>query len=141
MYPYYFMNPQYSSSMNPSVNPNMNPNSLNPPLPSQYGGMPMSLHNPYMAYSGNPSMSVPPYGQSKNPQRNLPTSGLPYGMSSYSSPGTGSMYPPQYMGQYQSNMMGNYGQNAPPSFSHVMGLDKTELGSKNPEISGFIPNN
>ncbi len=127
MYPYYFMNPQLGSGMNPSLNPSLNPSSHSPSLSSQFGGLPMPMSNPYLGYPGNSSLPVPPYGQLKNLPRGLPGSGLPFGMSSYLSPSSGSMYPPQYMGQYSpSNLLGSYGQgqNVPPSFSHAMGLDK-----------------
>jgi hypothetical protein len=125
MYPYYFMNPQMGSSVNSSVNPSINPTTINPSMSSQYG-IPMGITNSYMNYSANPSMGMNPYNsQLKNTHRNLPASGIPFGMSPYStSPGANSIYPPQYVSSYPTGMMGGYGQNPPPSFSHMMGLDK-----------------
>ena len=145
MYPYYCMNPQLGSSMNPSVNPNVNPNSINPSLSSQYG-IPMQMPNSYMGYPGGPSMSVSNYGQLKNPPppRSMSSPGMPFGMNPgmncYSIPRTGSMYPPQYMGPYGQNLVGGYGQTPSPSFSQMMGLDKPEQNFKNIEISKFTSN-
>ena len=136
MYPYYFMNPQLGSGMNP----NLNPSSLNPSMTSQFGGMPMPMPNPYLGYPGNSSLPVSPYGQLKNLPRGLPGSAIPYGMGSYPSPSSGPMYPPQYMGPYSpSNMLGSYGQGqtVPPSFSHAMGLDKNDMNSKGADITAF----
>lgn len=88
------------------------------------------------------------------------SSGLPYGLNSYgTTPGMPSMYPSQFMRPYSGssnippNMIGGFGPSSNP-YSHLMGMDKQDLLSKNidllsqpPQISQIeknyqnIPNN
>lgn len=133
---YYYMNPQYGSSINPSIG--SNPPSMNHSLPSQYG---MPIPNGYMGYPGTSPMSMQSFNQMKNSPRNIPATNMSFGMSPYgSSTMPSTFYQPQYMNPYSGNAMGAYGQ-TPPSYSHMIGLDKTELNMKGPEVSGFVPNN
>ena len=134
MYPYQLMNPQ----INPSFNPNLAAN-LNPGLHSQFG-MQMQMGNPYMNYSGNPSMA--PYGQFKNMTRPVPPPNIPFGMNPYPTPSNiSSIYPPQYLSPYPNAMMGGYGQTPPHSYAHMMGLEKLDLSSKVPEYPNLFSQN
>lgn len=126
MYPYNFMNHQLNPSFTPAVNSN-----LTQGINSQFG-IPMHVLNPYIGYPGAPSMSMP-YGQMKNTPRTMPPVNIPFGMNPYSnSSGIASLYSNPYVGSYPQGMMGGYGQPPPPSFSHMMGLEKSDF---NPKVS------
>lgn len=90
----------------------------------------MHMGNPYIGYPGNPAINLP-YGQYKAPPRTMPPNTVPFGMNPFSGHnGVSSVYPHQYLGPYPSSMMGGYGQTPPHSFSHMTGLEKTDLNSK-----------
>jgi hypothetical protein len=124
MYPYNFMNTQLNPSFTPGLNANLM-SGINPQF-----GIPMHVINPYIGYQGAPSMNIP-YGQLKNTPRTMPPVSIPIGMNPYSnSSGIPSIYSHPYIGSYPQGMMGGYGQPPPPSFSNMMGLEKSDYNSK-----------
>lgn len=132
MYPYHLMNPQMSPSFNPNI-----PSNLNPGIHSQFG-MPLNMGNSYLNYTGNPAMN--PYNQFKSIPRPGPPANIPFGMNPYSAPSNpSSLYPPQYLTHYPNMMMGGYGQTPPLSYSHLMGMEKSDMPSKIPEFPTLMP--
>lgn len=93
--------------------------------------MPMAVPNSYLNYGGSPTMNLP-YSQMRPVPKTHPN-GIPYpSMNPYMAfPGVSTMCPSQYMGSYQPNLMGAYGQTSSLPFSLPMGYDKTDLITRN----------